>query len=669
MIRTSRTIAAIVSLLLLTTSLSAQRRRGVTHPTVPTNALYTQGGYADRTSVPQGGTITFHIATSQSPFTLEIVDLLDRETVLLTVPNRTSSAQDCTGHFSIGCRWDATATVTIPSNWKSGYYAARFPTASGRRYAPFVVRAANPGNSAPLLVVSSTNTWQAYNTFGGRAAQQSELRPYVKVSFDRPYASNEGLGRYVDWEDDFSLWLTSQNIPFEVATDHDLDDPTMLSRYSAVVLVAHSQYWTGAARRNLETFSRNGGHLAVLGGNTMWWQARREDNGRSLVAFKDYTRDAETVNFFDHPVYNPENLILGSSFRYGGYVNRAGDPSTWSDDPETFRMKPIAERTGFTVLDPTAWVFAGTGVRAGQMFGQGAAGLEVDGVVFSCDANGFPGLVDGSDGTPLNYHILAYVPATHGYGTVGYYTNSAGGTVFNAGSQEWVSALFNDPVVARITRNVLERFSLGGPMVSDPVTSNVRARELFNCPQTSSNAIPFWEGSLGSAKLSARCANEGPAGLELTGPAETSLVRNFAPTRNNLGAAQITFSVNADGLQSPDLPIPLITLRDRANGSSQRFAEVELYRLNGAPVVRATVYRNDGAPVLRGDWIPLPSGWQNVKLVWRSPGTTTLQVGDGAVRSIENTRGGQQANELVLYYPSTTMSGFVCMDKIEVGTP
>ncbi|HEX6159773.1 MAG TPA: N,N-dimethylformamidase beta subunit family domain-containing protein, partial [Thermoanaerobaculia bacterium] len=528
----------------------------------------------------------------------------------------------------------------------------------------FVVRAANPGSSAPLLIVSSTNTWQAYNTFGGRSAQQSELRGYVKVSFDRPYFGNDGLGRFVDWEDDFALWMKTQNIAYEVASDHDLDDPTILSRYKAVVLIAHSQYWTGEARRNLETFSRNGGHLAVLGGNTMWWQARREDNGRTLVAFKDYRKDAETVNFFDHPVYNPENLILGSSFRNGGYVNRAGDPSTWSDDPETFRMKPIAERTGFTVLDPTSWVFAGTGVAAGQMFGNAAAGLEVDGVVFSCGANGAPGSVDGSDGTPLNYHILAYVPASHGYGTIGFYTNSAGGAVFNAGTQEWVSALFSDPVVAQMTRNVLERFSLGGPMVYDPVTSNVRARELFNCP-----TVLGWEGAVGSAKLTGRCAVEGPAGIELSGPAETSLARNFAPTRNNLGAVRVRFALNADALQTPDFPIPVVTLRDRANGSTQRFAEVELYRMNGSNVVRATVYRNDGTPVLRGEWVPLPGGWQDVTLVWRSPGTTTIQVGDGAVRSIENTRGGQLANELVLYYPSTTVGGFVCMDRIEVGAP
>lgn len=667
MIRVSRSVAAVLFLLLLTSNLSAQRRRGVTHPTVPTNPLYTQGGYADRTSVVQGGTITFHIATSQSPFTLEIVDLLHRDTVLMSVPNRTSTAQDCTGHFAHGCRWNATATINVPATWKSGYYAARFPTASGMRYAPFVVRAANPASTAPILVVSSTNTWQAYNTFGGRGAQPAELRGYTKVSFDRPYASNEGLGRYVDWEDDFAEWMAMHNMPFEVATDHDLDDPTLLSRYNAVVLIAHSQYWTAAARQNLENFSRSGGHIAVLGGNTMWWQTRREDNGRSMVAMKDYRRDPETVNFYDHPIYNPENLILGSSFRHGGYVNRAGDPSTWSDDPDTFRMKPINERTGFTVLDASSWVFAGTGVRAGQMFGNAAAGLEVDGVVFACDNNGMPGTVDGSDGTPLNYHILAYVPASHGYGTVGYYTNSAGGTVFNAGSQEWVSALFNDPVVAQITRNVLERFAIGGPMVHDPVTTATRARELFNCPQPSATVIPWWEGAVGSAKLTARCAVEGPAGLELSGSAETSIARNFAPTANKMGAASVQFSLNADAFQAGAFPTPLVTLRERTNGSTNRFADIELYRQNGENVVRVNVYRNDGNAATRGEWIPVPSGWQTVRLVWRSPGTTSLQVGSGAARAVENTRGGQMANELVLYSPATT--GVVCIDRIEVAAP
>ena len=44
-----------------------------------------------------------------------------------------------------------------------------------------------------------------------------------------------------------------------------------------------------------------------------------------------------------------------------------------------------------------------------------------------------------------------------GFATMGIY--SRGGTVFNAGTTAWVEALTTDPVVAQVTRNVLDRLS------------------------------------------------------------------------------------------------------------------------------------------------------------------------------------------------------------------
>ncbi len=69
-----------------------------------------------------------------------------------------------------GCRWPDAATVEVPPAWRSGYYEVSLRTRSGVRHDTlgyFVVRAAEPDPSRPLLVLT-TNTWNAYNDFGGR---------------------------------------------------------------------------------------------------------------------------------------------------------------------------------------------------------------------------------------------------------------------------------------------------------------------------------------------------------------------------------------------------------------------------------------------------------------------------------------------------------------------
>src|SRR5688500_18808005 len=156
-------------------------------------ADYAQGGHADRTSVAQGGTIAFHIATSIAPFTVEIVNLAQPSQVLTTIPGLTSASSDCTGMWENGCGWPVTTQFSIPAAWPSGYYAARSPTSGGTRSLIFVVRAPLPGHASRVVLVSTTNTYQAYNRFGGKSVYDSistnGQRAHI-VSFNRPYFDN-----------------------------------------------------------------------------------------------------------------------------------------------------------------------------------------------------------------------------------------------------------------------------------------------------------------------------------------------------------------------------------------------------------------------------------------------------------------------------------------------
>lgn len=648
-----RFVAVLLTLTTLAPATLSARQRVVHQPRPLPQPAYTEGGYANRISVAQGATIDFHIATSVSPFALQIVNLKSPETVLQTLTLQ-SAPRDCTGLSAHGCQWPVTAVFSVPANWPSGYYAAKFPTTFGTRNIFFVVKEDQPASTSSTVVVVATNTYQAYNSYGYKSVYPSNSpeRSY-RVSYDRPFHDDRGLGRFNRWDKPFLDWMTAEGRTFEVIADTDLEDPTILQPYRVAVIVGHSEYWTANGRANLEHFVDTGGRVAILGGNTMWWQARLE--GRNLVVYKSALQDPATgvdnahvtVNWYAEPVLRPENLITGSSFRNGGYTNR---------------ITPL--QYSYTVTDASHWALAKTGAPNGTQFGAISAGVETDGVLYNCTMNGLA--VDGSDGTPLNFRILATVPAAEGHGAVGIYTHPTGGAVFNAGSQDWVLGLATDPIVEIMTRNVLERFEQGR-LPHESVMSNVRMRELFNCPlePTEEKIVPGWRGDEGEVAFTQRCASEGAMGLELSGTPRIFIRRPFAPTGNTMTHATAKFSVNVDASNgAAGTQISLLTLQSRVNEVVSRRARV-LYDA-GTKSVRLELFNAANAVSARGEWTKLASGWNDVAMDWRSPGVVTLRVNQQVVQTLTNPLGDQAVGEVSITYDQPSMTGYVCMDALSV---
>ncbi|MFN7937140.1 MAG: DUF6605 domain-containing protein, partial [Bryobacteraceae bacterium] len=107
----------------------------------------------------------------------------------------------------------------------------------------------------------------------------------------------------------------------------------------------------------------------------------------------------------------------------------------------------------YRVIDPDHWIFEGTGLRKGDEFGKdtlhervpgGASGHETDKRSASSPANTML-LAKGTNPDDGGAEITIHEPGK-------------GAAVFSVGSITWVSALFCDPHVSRITRNVLTRF-------------------------------------------------------------------------------------------------------------------------------------------------------------------------------------------------------------------
>ena len=185
-------------------------------------------------------------------------------------------------------------------------------------HACFVVRRRSDDSArAPALLVLDTNTWHAYNTWGGRSLYTggntvSHARPFGRGMLWRPEVDrNDRKARPVRWGEEpdvdgaiFQRYRTEHDYPaaigsagwftharrfvewaegaghrFDYAVSSDLErDPDALAGYDTVLSVGHDEYWSAGQRRAVEDHVRRGGNVASFSGNTMFWQVRLDDS-------------------------------------------------------------------------------------------------------------------------------------------------------------------------------------------------------------------------------------------------------------------------------------------------------------------------------------------------------------------------------------------------------
>jgi len=382
-----------------------------------------------------------------------------RDTVM--APDANSAADWC---------WPA-HVFRIPRTWPAGVYIARLagpasvPEAArldlDQGAAMFVLR--GPGR-APLLYKLPVSTWQAYTHSGGGCLYDrpgvSADPPGGRVSLQRPgagiggpvfgsadhYDRSSPRQTFAHWDAPFIAWLEGAGFHVEYCTDLDLHYEARLAlRHRVLVSAGHDEYWSARTRDHTEAFVAAGGHLAIFGGNTCWWRTHLVDDGTALVCHQGGPQGARDLWWAG--AGRPEESLTGLSYRHGG---------GWWNGPRAV--------AGYTVLRPEHWVFAETGLQAGERFGATTTppliGYECDGydaarpdpaltVLASCmlssDWQDLPARADhGAGAGPHNAAMTVL---------------DRGGLVFNAGTTDWpqVLASGSDARIARITLNVLER--------------------------------------------------------------------------------------------------------------------------------------------------------------------------------------------------------------------
>lgn len=275
-----------------------------------------------------------------------------------------------------GCGWPVTLRLALePSRYPTGYYRAtlRSPGATPEAVAgsaiTFLVQNGEPG-AREVLVVAPTTTWSAYNPYGGRSLYVNEIdgRSVHVVARDRPNHALSYDGA------DFQQSATAQAAAFAWLDDRaggaDLlpDDalamalaaPERFAGYRLVVLLYHNEYVTADAYAALRALVRGGASLLALGANQLYWHVRWHADPARLECRKDATPFADGRGhggLWRHTAH-PEDALLGVRFT---------DPGTGTYAP-------------FRVTAPEHWLFEGTGVARGDLFGlAGTTGLPICG--------------------------------------------------------------------------------------------------------------------------------------------------------------------------------------------------------------------------------------------------------------------------------------------------
>lgn len=309
----------------------------------------------------------------------------------------------------------------IPPDQRSGVYLL-----DGRPDLFVAVR--DPARTSPIALLLSTNTFNAYSNTHDRSVYDHPIRA-PEVAFDRPM--NQVKAR--EWQALFQWMWTHPRWARDhrVLIDADMDDEDMLTGVKVLIVVGHSEYWTRRAREVFDNFVARGGHAIVAGGNTLWWQVRYGDDGRTMICHKYPGEDptpgpSETVNWASDRLGLPVLASTGGDFRHGGFGH--------------LRRPTALSRSGYTIAEPASPLLRGLDRQRGDWVDLGAV-REYDGMpIAGFDVDGYP-VPDhdalGTGDAEIVAHAWGQRGGEHTLGTLHAFTpRPGGGTVVHLGFKE-----------------------------------------------------------------------------------------------------------------------------------------------------------------------------------------------------------------------------------------
>src|SRR5689334_11755721 len=146
-------------------------------------------GYTDRLSYRAGDQVRLHVSSTATKFHVEVARVGATREVVWSRDGIDGRYHPIPANASThGCGWPVSLEIPVSPEWRSGYYSVQLRGDGAEGDAFFVVRPAVPGRDSAILLQLTTNTWNAYNDFGGSSLYVKGPLPMQgkRVSFDRP---------------------------------------------------------------------------------------------------------------------------------------------------------------------------------------------------------------------------------------------------------------------------------------------------------------------------------------------------------------------------------------------------------------------------------------------------------------------------------------------------
>lgn len=425
-------------------------------------------GYSDRLSARPGESVTFFMSATGGRCDIEIARLGATRQVVWQKDGVAVGRHEApeAAHVT-GCGWPEAFRLTVPEDWAPGYYDVKFSGADGASgHHMLCVKAARP--QAKAVIVLATNTYNAYNSWGGAntyvwiggpapapipkdkakhvvAARLSTARPFSRGIMQpaspahrlvnpqrRGFQEKPDVGEVANevkaggegwdcpagftdkWEHAFVAWAEENGVALDYLTDYDLEaEPQALKGYKAALFVGHSEYWSWGQRAEVERFVDAGGRAIILSGNTCYWQCRWEDGGKTYVAHKARAEDEDPFATI------PEKRHLTSGLWSSPWIGKPEAQLTGLSflfgGYHRFGLCVARGIGGYTVANEDHWALEGADLFWGDVFGDDCRliGYENDGCALTVGEDGLPKPVPRL-GVPANLEIIATAPVTLG---------------------------------------------------------------------------------------------------------------------------------------------------------------------------------------------------------------------------------------------------------------
>lgn len=450
-------------------------------------------GFADRTYAKAGEPVRLFVSTSARSFRVEAFRVgyyggTGGRLVWASpfLDGRVQPKCPVTGavHLVSCANWTPALAMQVTESFPQGDYLLKLIGADNEQsYVPLTVW--DPDSHGAYLLKNDVFTWQAWNPYGGydyyvgQGDCPANVYPLCSrarvVSYDRPYADGQGTGDFLSLEAPLVRLLEQHGL--DVTYTDDLlvqDHPGVLSGHKVLLSLGHDECWSLGERAAVTKAEGAGLNVAFFGASGVLRHVRTQSSPLGV--------DREVVDYRD----SAADPLLGKGDPRQVTGNTWGSPpASWPEDAfvgESYNgfLEP-GVHAAMTLVDPSAWIYAGTGARDGTRLPD----------VIASDVDSLEPMA----GYPANVQVLAHsaLPAgqaqartRHGdvfYSDMTYYTDPASKAgVWDSGTNNWIPALeqpcqdtiCSAATVAKMTENLLYLFGQGPAGRLRPATGNWR---------------------------------------------------------------------------------------------------------------------------------------------------------------------------------------------------